>query len=112
MANGLASSVATQRTIYDVICRYKTGAASLEEVMDITGKSRATVGPVLKWLMSEGSVEKVVWRDGSCGYRRIAPYPLSDAERLERYEEDRRRIRELIEGDKSKLAKQIMEILK
>jgi hypothetical protein len=82
MANGLASSVATQRAIYDVICRYKTGAASLEEVMDITDKSRATVGPVLKWLMGEGSIEKVVWRDGSYGYRRIAPFPLSDAEKL------------------------------
>jgi diketogulonate reductase-like aldo/keto reductase len=107
MANGLASSIATQRAIYDVIQGCGTTGVPVEEVIDETGKSRATVGPVLKWLMSKGSVEIVTWRNGDRSYRCVGPFPLSDAERLER-------IRELVEsgGSAVQIVKQIKGILK
>jgi DNA-binding transcriptional ArsR family regulator len=113
MANGLASSVATQEAIYSAVQGGGSAGASIEEILRLSKKSRATVGPVLKWLMAEGSVELVVRRDGSRVYRRVGLFPLGDAAKLEQYEEERRRVRELIEsgGSAVQILKQIKEVL-
>jgi hypothetical protein len=78
--------------------------ATTKEIRLAVGKSPGLVAELLGWLSEQGCIVGTVHPRRVARYRVAGAFPLSDAEKLER-------IRELAEGQKGKLAKQIMEVL-
>ena len=79
--------------------------ATTKEIRVAVGKSPGLVTEILGWLSEQGCVIGTAHPRRVTRYRVAGSFPLSDAEKLER-------IGDLVEGQNSKLAKQIKEILK
>ncbi len=96
----------TALLIYEVIrdCPDERGV-SIAEIKSAVGKSHGLVSAVLADLRKSGCVVGLQGERRVIRYSVVGGFPLSDAEKLEQ-------IRGLAEGLKSKLAKQIMEVLK
>jgi hypothetical protein len=78
-----------------------------KEIRAAVGKSPGLVAEILGWLGEQGCIAGTVHPRRVARYRIAGSFPLSEAEKAERFD----RVRELVEGQKSKLAKQIMEVL-
>lgn len=98
----------TSLLIYEVIrdCPDKRGV-SIAEIKSAVGKSHGLVSAVLADLRKSGCVVGLQGERRLIRYSVVDLFPLSDAEKAERFD----RIKELVEGEKSKLAKRIMEVL-
>jgi len=81
--------------------------ATTKEIRAIAGKSPGLVAEILGWLSERGCIVGTVHPRRVTRYQVIEPFPLSDAEKAERLD----RIRDLVKGQKGKLAKRIMEVL-
>jgi hypothetical protein len=78
--------------------------ATTKEVRFAVGKSPGLIAEILGWLSEQGCIVGTVHPRRVTRYQVVGSFPLSDAEKLGR-------IRELVEGQKGKLAKQIREVL-
>jgi hypothetical protein len=98
----------TSLLIYEII-RDSPGdcGVSIAEIKSAVGKSRGLVSAVLSDLRASGCVVGLQGERRVIRYSVVELFPLSDAEKAARFD----RIKELVEGQKSKLAKQIMEVL-
>ncbi len=81
--------------------------ATTKEIRVAVGKSPGLVAEILGWLSEQGCIVGTVHPRRVTRYRVAESFPLSEAEKAEQ----RDRIKELVKGQKSKLAKQIMEVL-